>query len=53
MRTRMMSTLFLASITGLLSSGLHADVLEVAADGSQDYVSIQSAVDAAATGDTT
>ena len=52
MRTRMMSTLFLASATGLLSSGLHADVLEVAADGSQDYVSIQAAVDAAVTGDT-
>ena len=52
MRMRTMSTLFLASATGLLSSGVYADVLEVAADGTQDYVSIQAAIDAAATGDT-
>ena len=45
MRMRMMSTLFLASAAGLLSSGLHADVLEVAADGSQEYLTIQTAID--------
>ncbi|MCH2146013.1 MAG: hypothetical protein MK082_12855, partial [Phycisphaerales bacterium] len=52
MRTRMMSTLFLASVTGLLTSGLHADVLEVAADGSQEYLTIESALSVAMTGDT-
>jgi hypothetical protein len=52
MRMRSMSPLFLASVTGLLSGGLHADVLEVAADGSQDYLTIESALGAAMTGDT-